>query len=84
MHSNVRQDGEGVNNNRIPVWIDCDPGNTNGVFLYSNQILILGHDDAFALMLGGHNSKLEIIGISTVAGWHHARAHAYAHAYAHA
>jgi len=37
---------------RIPVWLDCDPG----------------HDDAFAIVLCGHNLKLKLLGISTVAG----------------
>eukprot|EP00007_Cunea_sp_BSH-02190019_P008736 CAMPEP_0174231900 /NCGR_PEP_ID=MMETSP0417-20130205/2314_1 /TAXON_ID=242541 /ORGANISM="Mayorella sp, Strain BSH-02190019" /LENGTH=349 /DNA_ID=CAMNT_0015309863 /DNA_START=63 /DNA_END=1109 /DNA_ORIENTATION=+ len=37
---------------RIPVWIDCDPG----------------HDDAMALLLAGHHPRLEVLGISTVFG----------------
>jgi len=34
------------------VWLDCDPG----------------HDDAFAIILSGHNSALHLLGVSTVAG----------------
>lgn len=36
----------------IPVWLDCDPG----------------HDDALAMMLAGHSSRLRILGVSTVGG----------------
>eukprot|EP01080_Neovahlkampfia_damariscottae_P008394 gene8394-219_t len=34
------------------VWLDCDPG----------------HDDAMAIILAGHNDKIELLGISTVCG----------------
>ena len=37
---------------RTAVWLDCDPG----------------HDDAFALVLAAHSSKLDLIGVSCVAG----------------
>jgi inosine-uridine nucleoside N-ribohydrolase len=37
---------------RLPVWIDCDPG----------------HDDAFALVLAAHHPRLHLLGVSTVDG----------------
>ncbi|KAJ2888372.1 Uridine nucleosidase 1 [Coemansia aciculifera] len=37
---------------RIPVWLDCD----------------VGHDDALAVILAGHHSKLKLLGISSVSG----------------
>lgn len=37
---------------RRPVWLDCDPG----------------HDDAIAIILAGYDPKLQLLGISTVAG----------------
>jgi inosine-uridine nucleoside N-ribohydrolase len=49
-------------NDKIPVWLDCDPGFTNF------ELTIQGHDDAFAIILAGHSKKLELLGISTVAG----------------
>jgi inosine-uridine nucleoside N-ribohydrolase len=36
----------------IPVWLDCDPG----------------HDDALAIVLAGHSERLNLLGVSTVAG----------------
>lgn len=36
----------------VPIWLDCDPG----------------HDDALAMMLAGHSSRLRILGVSTVGG----------------
>lgn len=35
----------------VPVWIDCDPG----------------HDDAIALLVAGHSSRIHLLGVSTVA-----------------
>jgi len=37
---------------KVKVCLDCDPG----------------HDDACAIMLAGHNSKIDLLGISTVMG----------------
>ncbi|KAG1670981.1 hypothetical protein FOA52_014370 [Chlamydomonas sp. UWO 241] len=37
---------------RVALWLDCDPG----------------HDDAMAIILAGHDPRLELLGISTVAG----------------
>lgn len=37
---------------RVPVWLDCDPG----------------HDDAFAIILLGHDPGAELLGISTSYG----------------
>ena len=34
------------------VWLDCDPG----------------HDDAMAIILASHNSRLELLGVSTIGG----------------
>jgi len=34
------------------VWLDCDPG----------------HDDAFAIILAGHNEHIKLLGVSTAAG----------------
>jgi inosine-uridine nucleoside N-ribohydrolase len=41
-----------VDAKKTSVWLDCDPG----------------HDDAMAILLAAYTSKLELIGISTVAG----------------
>lgn len=36
----------------VPVWLDCDPG----------------HDDAYALLLCGHDPQVEFLGVTTVHG----------------
>ncbi|KAF2824747.1 nucleoside hydrolase [Ophiobolus disseminans] len=37
---------------KIPLWLDCDTG----------------HDDAYALLLSGHDPRVELLGVSTVHG----------------
>ena len=41
-----------IQTSRIPVWLDCDPG----------------IDDALAMLLAGHNSRIKLLGISTTFG----------------
>ncbi len=56
------------------VWLDCDPGITDYIKMisYSKSYLIklflLGHDDAFAILLMAFSKKINLLGISTVSG----------------
>ena len=45
------------------------------LFFFSNCVSVViilfkfkGHDDAFAIMLASHNERIELIGVSTIAG----------------
>ncbi|KAF2676130.1 Inosine/uridine-preferring nucleoside hydrolase [Lentithecium fluviatile CBS 122367] len=40
------------NSDRIPLWLDCDPG----------------HDDAYALLLAAHDPRVDLLGVTTVHG----------------
>jgi inosine-uridine nucleoside N-ribohydrolase len=38
------------------------------ILKYGSNQLYGGHDDAFAIILGGHNPNIRLLGISTTAG----------------
>src|SRR5690242_66340 len=50
---------------QIPVWLDCDPGLWDQI-CWVVITFFSGHDDAFAIILCGHNPCLHLLGISTV------------------
>lgn len=56
VHQVVRIAGLATQSSRtpaaVPVWLDCDPG----------------HDDMMAIILAGHSDRIDLLGISTVAG----------------